>query len=47
MALPNRESENDEAFDTSRLLERILDRNNMNKAFKRVKAIKEAMELME
>lgn len=29
MVLPNRESVNDEAFDTSRLLEEVLERNNM------------------
>ncbi|MGL4847988.1 MAG: group II intron reverse transcriptase/maturase [Clostridium sp.] len=34
--LPNRESVNDEAFDTSRLLEDVLERNNMLLALKRV-----------
>ena len=36
MVLPNRESVNDEAFDTSRLLEEVLERNNMLLALKRV-----------
>ena len=36
MVLPNRESINDEAFDTSRLLEKVLERNNMLLALKRV-----------
>lgn len=36
MVLPNRESVNDETFDTSRLLEEVLERNNMLLAFKRV-----------
>lgn len=36
MVLPNRESVNDEAFDTSRLLEEVLERNNMLIALKRV-----------
>lgn len=34
--LPNRESVNDEAFDTSTLLEEVLERNNMLLALKRV-----------
>lgn len=34
--LPNRESVNDETFDTSRLLEEVLERNNMLLALKRV-----------
>ncbi len=34
--LPNRESVNDEEFDTSRLLEEVLERNNMLLALKRV-----------
>ena len=36
MVLPNRESVNDETFDTSRLLEEVLERNNMLLALKRV-----------
>jgi RNA-directed DNA polymerase len=36
MVLPNRESVNDEAFDTSRLLDKVLERNNMLLALKRV-----------
>ena len=36
MVLPNRESVNDGAFDTSRLLEEVLERNNMLLALKRV-----------
>lgn len=36
MVLPNRERVNDEAFDTSRLLEEVLERNNMLLALKRV-----------
>ena len=36
MVLPNRESVNDEAFDTSRLLEEVLERKNMLSALKRV-----------
>ena len=36
MVLPNSESVNDEAFDTSRLLEKVLERNNMLLALKRV-----------
>ena len=36
MVLPNRESVNDEAFDTSRLLEDVVERNNMLLALKRV-----------
>ena len=36
MVLPNRESVNGEAFDTSRLLEEVLERNNMLLALKRV-----------
>lgn len=36
MVLPNRESVNDETFDTSRLLEDVLERNNMLLALKRV-----------
>lgn len=36
MVLPNRESVNDETFDTSRLLEQVLERNNMLSALKRV-----------
>ena len=36
MVLPNRESVNDEIFDTSRLLEEVLERNNMLIALKRV-----------
>lgn len=36
MVLPNRESVNDEAFDTNRLLEKVLERNNMLLALKRV-----------
>ena len=36
VVLPNRESVNDEAFDTSRLLEKVLERNNMLLALKRV-----------
>lgn len=34
--LPNRESVNDETFDTSRLIEEVLERNNMLLALKRV-----------
>lgn len=36
MVLPNRESVNDETFDTSMLLEEVLERNNMLLALKRV-----------
>lgn len=36
MVLPNRESVNDGTFDTSRLLEEVLERNNMLLALKRV-----------
>lgn len=36
MVLPNRESVNDAAFDTSRLLEKVLERDNMLLALKRV-----------
>lgn len=36
MVLPNRESVNDETFDTSRLLEEVLERSNMLLALKRV-----------
>lgn len=36
MVLPNRESVNDEAFDTSRLLDEVLERSNMLLALKRV-----------
>ena len=36
MVLPNRESVNDGTFDTSRLLEKVLERDNMLLAFKRV-----------
>ena len=36
MVLPNRESVNGEAFDTSRLLEKVLERDNMLLALKRV-----------
>ena len=36
MVLPNRESVNDETFDTSRLLDEVLERNNMLLALKRV-----------
>ena len=36
MVLPNRESVNDEAFDTSRLLEEVLERKNMLSVLKRV-----------
>lgn len=36
MVLPNRESVNDEIFDTSMLLEEVLERNNMLLALKRV-----------
>lgn len=36
MVLPNRESVNDGTFDTSRLLEEVLERNNMLMALKRV-----------
>ena len=36
MVLPNRESVNDAAFDTSRLLEKVLERENMLLALKRV-----------
>ncbi|MGG7175918.1 group II intron reverse transcriptase/maturase, partial [Clostridium neonatale] len=36
MVLPNRESVNNGAFDTSRLLEEVLERNNMLLALKRV-----------
>ena len=36
MVLPNRESVNDETFDTSMLLEEVLERNNMFLALKRV-----------
>ena len=36
MVLPNSESVNDEAFDNSRLLEKVLERNNMLLALKRV-----------
>ena len=36
MVLPNRESVNDETFDTSMLLEEVLERNNMILALKRV-----------
>ena len=36
MVLPNRESVNDEAFDTNILLEKVLERNNMLLALKRV-----------
>ena len=36
MVLPNRERVNDGAFDTSRLLEEVLERNNMLLALKRV-----------
>ena len=36
MVLPNRESVNDASFDTSRLLEKVLERENMLLALKRV-----------
>lgn len=36
MVLPNRESVNDETFDTSSLLEKVLERDNMLLALKRV-----------
>ena len=36
MVLPNRESVNDETFDTSRLLDEVLERHNMLLALKRV-----------
>lgn len=36
MVLPNRESVKGEEFDTSRLLEKVLERNNMLLALKRV-----------
>lgn len=44
--LLNRESVNDELFDTSRLLEDVLERNNMLEAMYRVIRNKGAMELM-
>ena len=36
MVLPNRESVNNGVFDTSRLLEEVIERNNMILALKRV-----------
>ena len=47
MVLPNRESVNDETFDTSSLLEKVLERDNMLLALKRVISNKGVMELTE